>query len=210
MEFELDLGRTIILLIIPMVLLGFAFVLRSREIENWIIRKYVHSVGLVVAGLYGAFMDELLEILVLVVILIVLVLLLSLPPIYFIQQLTSMAVREGESQRTVTINGFSTSFGVILLIIIFFDEKWIFLASVYCVAIGDGLGEFIGKPFGKHKYKVFNEKSIEGSLGVSYRKYYWRNYLSIIVPSIQSPILPNYTTGISYCYNNRSSLVLFH
>jgi dolichol kinase len=34
------------------------------------------------------------------------------------------------------------------------------------VAIGDGLGEFIGKPFGKRKYRITAPKSLEGSLGV--------------------------------------------
>ncbi|MHA2503257.1 MAG: diacylglycerol/polyprenol kinase family protein [Candidatus Kariarchaeaceae archaeon] len=166
MDFELQFWRTFILLAIPLALLLFAFVLRGREVENWVIRKYVHSVGLFAAGLYGAFIESLIEILVLAALLIVFGLLLSLPPIYFIQELTSMATRDGESQILVTVNGFSTFFGVVILVAVFFDIKWIFLASVYSVALGDGLGEFIGKPYGRHKYKIFSNKSIEGSLGV--------------------------------------------
>jgi len=123
-------------------------------------------IGLFVAGAIGAFSPDLDELLVIIGILAVSIVLMSLPPIYFLQQLTEMSARDGESQFLVLINGITTSGGVITLLILFFDYKWVYFAAVLCVAIGDGLGEFIGRPYGKHKYKIFSQKSLEGSFGV--------------------------------------------
>jgi len=161
-----DIPEFITLLIIPYLLIGVAYYLDYKDFENWFVRKYVHSVGLVTAGLYAALLPSLNQLLLLVASLIVTVAILSLPPVRFLYHLTRMGTREGESQFLLFINGISTSVGAILLIIIFFDHKWVFLAAIYSVAIGDGLGEFIGRPFGRHKYKLVNEKSIEGTIAV--------------------------------------------
>jgi phytol kinase len=39
------------------------------------------------------------------------------------------------------------------------------------VALGDGLGEFIGKPYGKHKFKITANKSVEGSIAVFFGSF---------------------------------------
>ncbi len=78
-----------------------------------------------------------------------------------------MGTREGERQIESLINTTLTAISMLsLMAISFTDNRHFFFAGVLSVSIGDGLGEFIGKPYGKHKFKIFANKSYEGSLGV--------------------------------------------
>lgn len=48
-----------------------------------------------------------------------------------------------------------------------FFQQWIFVAvGILPLAYGDGMGAVIGRKYGKHKYKIIDQKSVEGSLAV--------------------------------------------
>lgn len=53
-----------------------------------------------------------------------------------------------------------------VLALLFFNEPAVIAVGILPLAYGDGLGAVIGKKFGKHQYKIFDKKSIEGSLAV--------------------------------------------
>lgn len=161
-----NMVRFLLILLLPIILLSFAFYLKSKNLENWIVRKYIHTTGLFVIGVVCSVLESLGEILLAIIIIASSLIILSLPPMQILQKITNMGTRDGESQLLLLMNGFVTSGVAVILLIVFFDHKWIFFGSLLSVAFGDGLGEFIGKPFGRHKYKLFSQKSVEGSLGV--------------------------------------------
>ena len=164
---SIDYLKIIILVLFPLAFLFIPYYLNRINAPPWVVRKFIHSVGLSIVAVYGGFLEELNEILITLAILLVIVLLLSLIPSFkMLQNLIEMGTRRGESQKESMMNTTLTMVVSFSLLIILNDYRWIFMASMFSVALGDGLGEFIGKPFGKHKYKIFAPKSLEGSLGV--------------------------------------------
>ena len=161
-----EIKTYIILLVIPYFLFLTAFLLNQKNTINWKIRKFIHTAGLFIGALYGTFLDTIFDLIILVVILLVTLIIFSVPPLKIIQRLIIMGTREGEKEIIVFVNVCLTTLNVILLRLLFVENRWIFMAAVLSVSFGDGLGEFIGRPYGKHKYKVFSKKSLEGSLGV--------------------------------------------
>ncbi len=141
--------------------------MRNSGKPFWSIRKLIHSIGLAIVGVYGAFLDTLEDIfIVLVLFLIVMGILTAIPSIRMFFALIEMGTRQGENEIESIINTSLTSISMITLMIVMFDTRWIFLAGVLSVGLGDGLGEFIGKPYGRHKFQILAPKSIEGSVGV--------------------------------------------
>ncbi|MBY8999762.1 MAG: hypothetical protein KGD64_02505, partial [Candidatus Heimdallarchaeota archaeon] len=59
-----------------------------------------------------------------------------------------------------------TSIVVLLVYVLFLDKPYVFTAAFLSVSLGDGLGEMIGRPYGKIKYKIFEERTLEGSTAV--------------------------------------------
>lgn len=48
-----------------------------------------------------------------------------------------------------------------------FFQQWIFVAvGILPLAYGDGMGAVIGRKYGAHKYRIIDQKSVEGSLAV--------------------------------------------
>jgi phytol kinase len=81
----------------------------------------------------------------------------------------SIGKRENESNFEAFVNPVIT--GTTIMTILFFTSELIFLAATLALAWGDGLGEIIGRPYGKHKYTIpFHPqkltKSYEGSVSV--------------------------------------------
>lgn len=133
----------------------------------WFIRKLIHTCGLTIMGIYGSLLTTLDDIILIVgIVLAILGILTIIPQIQILQKLISMGTREGQTEKESTINTVFTTISVFALLIVFIDTRWLFLAGVLSVGWGDGLGEFIGRPFGKHKFKIISEKSVEGSFGV--------------------------------------------
>jgi phytol kinase len=61
-------------------------------------------------------------------------------------------------------------------------SEWVFTAGILYLALGDSVAALIGKPFGKHRYKIFgNKKSLEGSIAfmiVAMAITYWVIYIA--------------------------------
>ncbi|MFV2013908.1 MAG: hypothetical protein ACC656_00630 [Candidatus Heimdallarchaeota archaeon] len=160
--------KVVILILIPYLLFGLAYLAYYYNKPKWFIRKLIHTFGLILVGIYGSFLNTLEEVLyVLTIFLIILVILSLIPQLQLFQSLIRMGTREGQSQIESVVNATLTSVSILaLMIVAFFGSRHYFLAGVLSVALGDGLGEFIGKPYGKHKYKLITQKSVEGSFGV--------------------------------------------
>ncbi|MCD1294675.1 hypothetical protein CUJ83_06635 [Methanocella sp. CWC-04] len=53
-----------------------------------------------------------------------------------------------------------------ILAFLFFNDPVVVAVGMLPLAYGDGLGAVIGRKYGKHKYKIIDKKSIEGSMAV--------------------------------------------
>ncbi len=151
----------------PYSLIYIAYWMRNSGKPAWSIRKFIHTLGLTILGVYGSFLDTIEEIFIVLLLFSITLLIFTLiPQIRLFFSLIEMGTREGEKEIESMINTSLTFLSMLVLLLVMIDSKWIFLAGVLSVAFGDGLGEFIGKPYGKHKYKVFAPKSLEGSFAV--------------------------------------------
>ena len=75
-------------------------------------------------------------------------------------------LREEEKSIFFTISTVLCIVTLWTVMFVFHDSKYIIMAAYLALAIGDGAGEMIGKPLGRIKYKVFVEKSLEGTIAV--------------------------------------------
>ena len=66
----------------------------------------------------------------------------------------------------MVMNSTITSITVLIVYVLFLDKPYVFTAAFLSVSLGDGLGEMIGRPYGKIKYRIFEERSLEGSIAV--------------------------------------------
>lgn len=163
----LDTDKVIILILIPYILFGIAYYSSHKGKPAWFTRKLIHTFGLAIVGLYGSTLNNLQEVFyVFFVFLGILVILSLIPNLRLFQSLIEKGTRTGEKKSESIINTTLTSISMLTLLVVSFDQRWLFFAGALAVAIGDGLGEFVGRPYGKHKYHIFSDKSIEGSLGV--------------------------------------------
>jgi dolichol kinase len=155
------------MVLFPYVLVIYAYWMRDHGKPFWAIRKFIHTLGLIIVGVYASYLETLAEILIVLFMFITILLVFTLiPRVNLFFTLIEMGTRKGEKEIESIINTSLTSTGMIVLLLVFFDVRWIFLAGVLSVGLGDGLGEFIGKPYGKHKFNITAPKSIEGSIGV--------------------------------------------
>lgn len=164
---SIDYLKIAALVLVPLLFLFVPFYLNRRNAPNWVIRKTIHSVLLTVVAVYGGFLEEMDEILITLAIFLTIAVTFSLiPSIRLLQVMFEMGTREGESQKESFMNTALTIIVSFTLLFVLGDSRMIYMASIFSVAFGDSLGEFIGKPFGKHKYKIIATKSLEGSFGV--------------------------------------------
>jgi dolichol kinase len=165
---NLDTLKIVLLIIIPYILFGLAYYSHYLNKPAWFTRKLIHTFGLLIVGVYGSFLNTLEELIyVIFAFLLVLIILSLIPHIQLFQNLIRMGTRDGERQLVSIVNTTLTSISILsLMVLLFFGERYLFFAGVLAVSLGDGLGEFVGKPYGRHKYNIVSEKSIEGSGGV--------------------------------------------
>ena len=165
--------HSLIDLIIVEALAYFVFIvavlIHARGYQNCAVRKLIHVAGLSLWA-YLAFQYTLFEVLIQVIVFaIILVILSAVPSIKFAFFYISIGKREDESSIEAFTNPIIT--GATIFTILFFTSEMIFIAATLALAWGDGLGEIIGRPFGKHKYSIpFHPqqltKSFEGSTSV--------------------------------------------
>lgn len=155
------------LLFFPYFVFFSSFYLHKRESPNWFVRKYIHTTGLFMVGLFGSTLSTLDEIVIIVTILFISAIALSIHPrIQLIQSLIRMGTRSGEREKETFFNSLFTIVASLTLLYFTFEHRWIFMVAMMAVSLGDGFGEFIGKPYGKHKFKITANKSVEGSIAV--------------------------------------------
>ncbi|MHA2031496.1 MAG: diacylglycerol/polyprenol kinase family protein [Candidatus Kariarchaeaceae archaeon] len=164
----MDALKIVLLILIPFLLFGLAYYSHYKNRPAWFTRKLIHTFGLLIVGVYGSFINTLEEVIyVIVVFLVILIAFSIIPQIQLFQNLIKMGTRKGERQLVSIVNSTLTSISILsLMIFFFFGDRHLFFAGVLAVSFGDGLGEFVGKPYGNHKYTIVSVKSIEGSVGV--------------------------------------------
>ena len=133
----------------------------------WLARKTSHLVVNSIIALLPYFMTNLFDFIVTFFILLGCVIITSvIPQIRMIKRVYANNLREEEQSKFFTISLILSILTLWLLIFVLHEHPHIFTAAYFSLAIGDGLGEVIGKPFGKIHYKIFTEKTIEGSIAV--------------------------------------------
>ena len=80
------------------------------------------------------------------------------------------------------------------LALIFGVKSYIVAAGIFPMAYGDSLAAIFGETYGKHRYKVFETKSIEGSLGMFLGSFVSLTlaflYFGLIFPLTFNPLVP--------------------
>lgn len=149
--------------------LPFLFILIGKRLERWGapgwgLRKYYHIVLYGLLGIYAVIHPTLLSMGYSLGIFVLLNAVLTLFTSYDINAIIKSGVREGEDPITLQVNNALTLFFIVLILLLF--QRWVFVLSSFVLAFGDGMGEVMGRPFGRVTFNVFNRKSILGSLAV--------------------------------------------
>jgi dolichol kinase len=80
----------------------------------------------------------------------------------------SAGTREGGSMLQTFLVSVLTLIAFAIVFLLFINVPAIFVSSILAVSWGDGAGEVVGRPLGRHKFHVWRgkTKSLEGSLAV--------------------------------------------
>jgi dolichol kinase len=162
-----------IVLIIMVDALAFASiavscVLASRGHEKWIPRKFTHvaisSIIALALPFYSSFTGPALTIAVFVVGLFG----SSLFGFHASDIALSAGTRDEGSKMQTFLAASLAVIAFAAVFLFFMSVPFIFVSSILAVSWGDGAGEVVGRPFGRHKFHVWRgkTKSVEGSLAV--------------------------------------------
>ncbi|MCK5304764.1 MAG: hypothetical protein KAJ72_05905 [Candidatus Heimdallarchaeota archaeon] len=154
---------------VPIFYLEFwlPFVLKRLKFPEWLTRKSGHTSLSVTLALLPIWMTNLFDFVVTFFTLLAIVIITSfIPQIKMITRVYEGNLREEEKSLFFTISTVLSIVTLWTVMFVFHDSKYIIMAAFLALAIGDGAGEMIGKPLGKIKYKIFVEKSLEGSIAV--------------------------------------------
>ena len=147
--------------------LSSVYLLHYLKFEPWQVRKLSHMLLHCVLAFFPYFFDNLFDLIVTLSITMFLLLVFSLiPKIRFVPNLIIKCTREGDKNSEMVFNSVLTGIAVLIIFVLTLERTYIFTAAFLTVSLGDGLGEMIGRPYGKIKYKIFKERSLEGSLSV--------------------------------------------
>jgi len=154
-------------IIIIFATLSTVFLLKLIGLERWQIRKIGHMVINTVAAFFPLLFENFIDLIITLSIAIGFLLLLSaIPKIRILQRIFMMCSRKESFPWELFINAVVMGIAMLLILWFFRDNLFVFTAAYLTVSLGDGLGEMIGRPYGRIKYKIFNEKSLEGSVAV--------------------------------------------
>ena len=164
---HLDWIFVVVALVIVFLTLSSVYLLAYLNYKPWQVRKISHMILHSVLAFFPYFIDNLFDLIITIVILMPLLLIFSLiPQIQFIPKIIEKCTREGDKNMQMVINATITGIAVLLIYVLFLDKPYVFTAAFLSVSLGDGLGEMIGRPYGKTKYRIFEERSLEGSTSV--------------------------------------------
>ena len=164
---QLNLVFVVVSLIIIFLTLGSVYLLAYLNYKPWQVRKISHMILHAVLAFFPYFIDNLFDLIITFSITMVLLLVLSLiPQIQFIPKIIEKCTREGDSNMQMVMNSTITSIAVLLVYVLFLDKPYVFTAAFLSVSLGDGLGEMIGRPYGRIKYRIFEDRSVEVATAV--------------------------------------------
>ncbi len=183
--------------IIAYALFYFLFILDQKYVlPHWVVRKLIHSVGMLLIGIFILIIKSLIDVIITLTIFLFLLFIFAIIPPHLTQYLFLKSKRNEEKLLETIINVTITSTSLIVLYLVFQYQLFYFISGMYVLAIGDTFGEFFGRKYGKHKYtslfarifKIDRQKSIEGSIAV-FSGSFFGLILALIVYDYRSLIL---------------------
>jgi len=166
---QVDWVFVVVSVLLSFIILNLIFLFKWLKMPKWQVRKLGHIILHIFLAFFPYFFENIFDVIVTIIIIAGILLVVSLiPRIGFLQRIVDECTREGEKKYALVLNGFSTAFALLVIFFVFAyrDMVYIYTIAVLSVAFGDGLGEMIGRPYGKIKYKIFAERSVEGSFFV--------------------------------------------
>lgn len=155
---------------------------------KWKVRKLGHMILHMYVAFFPFFAKNVFDVVVTLIFIAAILLVVSIIPRFsFIQRIVDECTREGERKYELILNGLSTAFALLLIFFVFAYRNmvYIYTIAVLAVALGDGLGEMIGRPYGRLKYKIFEERSVEGSFFV-----FFGSFIGVIITFGFNNMLP--------------------
>ncbi|MHA1303129.1 MAG: diacylglycerol/polyprenol kinase family protein [Candidatus Heimdallarchaeaceae archaeon] len=170
MYFEVIVNDWIFVICVNVVILAaisLNFGSHKLKFPPWITRKTTHIVLHACLAFIPYFLQNLFDLFVALGILAIIVLLITaIPKSRFLVKVIQNSTRKEESVRDSVLNIIFTTIALLILVVLFQDMLYIYTAAVLSLSLADGLAELIGRPFGRVKFKIFTEKSLEGSIAV--------------------------------------------
>ncbi|MHA1347485.1 MAG: diacylglycerol/polyprenol kinase family protein [Candidatus Heimdallarchaeaceae archaeon] len=164
---QLNWVFVVVSLVVVFLTLSTVYLFAYLNYEPWQVRKLGHMILHSVLAFFPYFIDNLFDLIITMSITMVLLLIFSLiPQIRFVPKIIEKCTREGDKNMQMVINSTLTGIAVLLVYVLFLDKPYVFTAAFLSVSLGDGLGEMIGRPYGKIKYRIFEERSLEGTIAV--------------------------------------------
>lgn len=162
-----DFVLSLISAVFGFLILMMQVVLKDGQTPQWMTRKITHIVSDTYIAFIVTFFHSLLGILMAIgSFFLILILLVLFTRFTFLTEYIFINSREEERNYSIMINAMLTVGIMLALFFIFHQQLVIFTAGCLAVAWGDASGEFVGKKIPLIKYKIFNQKSISGSLAV--------------------------------------------
>ncbi len=154
----------------PVLIVLLTVMLRERGLPSWGARKFSHILGNTLAAVYMILSQNFWAVFYILVMSLLIGFTLSLTPVRLLQRSTEGTMREGEHKWLMVANiAVTTSTSILYygyLSLLGWDYPIVVICGIFSMSIGDGLGEVVGRPFGRYKFRIFSEKSVEGSLAV--------------------------------------------
>ena len=170
MEFDTTQQNWLIISIgvaVILVTLSTVFLLMWLRLERWQVRKIGHMIVNTVAAFFPYMYTNFFDLLISLILAIGTLLILSvIPQIQILQRIFIKCSRKESFPWELFINSVLMGITMVLILWFFKDNLFVFTGAYLIISLGDGLGEMIGRPYGRIKYRIFNAKSLEGTMAV--------------------------------------------
>ncbi|UJG41945.1 MAG: hypothetical protein K9W45_05635 [Candidatus Heimdallarchaeum aukensis] len=144
-----------------------SFLLSKTKLCSWRKRKLDHMSFLLYIGILRALNTNFYDILAIFFISVLIVGILSIiPSIKLFDFFISKDHRIDEPKKELGINIILTALMLIYVFFITLDSPFAFVGGIFVLSLGDGMGELVGRSFGKSKVIRNYPKTLEGSFAV--------------------------------------------
>ncbi|RLG13059.1 hypothetical protein DRN69_06205 [Candidatus Pacearchaeota archaeon] len=144
-----------------------SFLLSKTKLSSWRKRKLDHISFLLYIGALRALNSNFYDILAIFLISVLIVGILSIiPSVKLFDFFVSKDHRIDEPKKELSVNIILTALMLIYVFFITLDVPFAFVGGIMVLSLGDGMGELVGRSFGKSKIIRNYTKTIEGSLAV--------------------------------------------